>query len=384
MFNGGENHNTDYFPPFEAVGATDMNGTTNNDRTNYFENVPVSALDLALWMESDRMGHLLGAIDTAKLNEQRGVVQNEKREGENEPYGRTEQLITESTYPAGHPYSWTVIGSMDDLNAASLEDVKEWFRTYYGAANAVLVIAGDVSTAEVKAKVEHYFGDIPAGPPIARQASWVAKGTGTHRQVLQDRVPQTRVYMVWNVPAWNTEEATYLDLVSDVLGSGKTSRLYKRLVYDDQSCTNVSVGTDLREIGGQFQITATVKPGGDAAVVERAINEEMSRFLATGPTLREMRRVKTGYRAGFIRGVERIGGFGGKSDVLAEGEVFAGSPDFYQTRLRWVAAATPAKLLSAAKAWLADGVYILTVEPFPDFAAATSGADRSKLLNVQR
>ena len=379
MFNGSENFNKDYFEPFERAGATDMNGTTNNDRTNYFENVPTSALDMALWMESDRMGHLIGVLDTAKVNEQRGVVQNEKRQGENEPYGKTEELITQATYPAGHPYSWTVIGSMEDLNAASTEDVKQWFQDYYGAANAVIVLAGDIDTATARQKVEHYFGDIPSGPPVAHHTAWPAPATGSHRQLLQDRVPQSRIYMVWNIPQWGSQEGTYLDLVSDVLGAGKTSRLYKRLVYDDQSATDVGVFTDLREIGGQFLIQATVKPGGDPEAVERAIHEEMARFLATGPTPREMRRVQTRYRASFIRGIERIGGFGGKSDVLAQGEVFAGQPDHYKNLLRWVEAATPVRLLESARRWLSDGVYILNVEPFPEFAESGGGADRSKV-----
>src|SRR5882724_590748 len=196
MFNGSENHKGEYFTPFEEAGATDQNGTTSEDRTDYFENVPTNALDLALWMESDRMGHLLGAIDQAKLDEQRGVVQNEKREGENEPYGKVWDFLTPRLYPANHPYSWTVIGSMDDLNAAKLDDVKEWFQTYYGAANAVLVIAGDVDSKTVKEKVARYFGDIPSGPPVARQGVWIAKRSGSQRGVMQDRVPQARLYKV--------------------------------------------------------------------------------------------------------------------------------------------------------------------------------------------
>jgi zinc protease len=274
MFNGSENFNDDYFQALERVGATDMNGTTNNDRTNYFQNVPVSALDLALWMESDRMGHLLGAIDQAKLDEQRGVVQNEKRQGENQPYGRTWELITKATYPASHPYSWTVIGSMEDLDAASLDDVKEWFKTYYGPSNAVITVAGAVKAEDVKAKVEKYFGDIPPGPPIAKFEAWPAKRTGFQKQVLQDRVPQAKVYMVWNVPQWGAETSRYLDMVSDVLGSGKTSRMYKRLVYQDQIATNVSVYVDLNEIAGQFYIEATAKPGEDLSKIEKAINDE--------------------------------------------------------------------------------------------------------------
>ena len=250
MFNGSEHFNDDYFQPFERIGATDQNGTTNNDRTNYFENVPTSALDVALWMESDRMGHLLGVIDTAKVNEQRGVVQNEKRQGENQPYGKVNLLMAEGAYPAGHPYSWTVIGSMEDLNAASVEDVKNWFRTYYGPNNAIIVLAGDITPDVARQKVEQYFGDIPATPPIAKQDVWIAKRTGTHREIMQDRVPQARIYRQWNVPQFGSADGDYLDLVTDVLAAGKTSRLYKRLVYDEQTATDVAAYVDLREIGG--------------------------------------------------------------------------------------------------------------------------------------
>src|SRR5437867_8897638 len=232
MFNGSEHFNDDYFQPFERIGATDQNGTTNEDRTNYFENVPTNAVDLALWMESDRMGHLTGAISQPKLDEQRGVVQNEKREGENEPYGKVWDFLTPKLYPGNHPYSWTVIGSMEDLDAAKLDDVKEWFRTYYGAANAVVVVAGDIDTETAKQKVEKYFGDTPAGPPVARQEAWIAKRTGSQRGIMQDRVPQARIYKVWNIPGWGIADADYLYLVSDVLSSGKSSRLFKRLVYD--------------------------------------------------------------------------------------------------------------------------------------------------------
>lgn len=314
----------------ERIGATDLNGTTNEDRTNYFQNVPVSALDIALWMESDRMGHLLGAVNQAKLDEQRGVVQNEKRQGENQPYGKVWELISKGTYPAGHPYSWTVIGSMEDLNAASLEDVHEWFKTYYGPNNAVLVIAGDVNTQEVYEKVKKYFGDIPPGPPIAKHQAWVAKMTGTKRQLMQDRVPQARIYKVWNIPQWGTKELTYLDLVSDVLGSGKTSRLYKRLVYDEQICTSVQVFASPGEIGSQFMIIATAKPGIDLKKVEASLDDELNKFLKEGPTEKELERVKTEFEASFIRGIERIGGFGGKSDILAQNQVFGGSPDYYK------------------------------------------------------
>lgn len=379
MFNGSENFDDDYFQALERVGATDLNGTTNEDRTNYFQNVPTSALDVALWMESDRMGHLLGALTQKKLDEQRGVVQNEKRQGENQPYAIAEELIVRATYPAGHPYSWTVIGSMEDLNAASLDDVKEWFKTYYGAANATIVIAGDIDHQTAYEKVKKYFGDIPSGPPVARYQAWVAKRTGVQRQVAQDRVPQARIYKVWNVPQWGTEDVLHLDLVSDVLALGKTSRLYKRLVYDDQIATDVSAFVDMREIGSQFYIVATAKPGVELSNVEKAIDEELAKFLKAGPTEKELLRVKTQYEAQFTRGIERIGGFGGKSDILAQNQVYAGSPDFYKTTLHRVRKATKQNLLSAAKDWLSDGVYVLEIHPFPSYKTVATDVERTKL-----
>jgi zinc protease len=380
MFNGSENYNTDYFQAMEAIGATDLNGTTSEDRTNYFQNVPTSALDLALWMESDRMGHLLGAVDQGKLDEQRGVVQNEKRQGDNEPYSISEELITKACFQPGHPYSWTVIGSMEDLDAAKLNDVHEWFKTYYGPSNAVLVVAGDVTPQTALEKVKRYFGDIPPGPPVAVQSTWIARRAGEHRQVAQDRVPQARLYKIWNIPEWGSTDETYLDLLSDVLAAGKTSRLYKRLVYDDQIATNVSVFLDAREIAGLFEIVATAKPGVDLAVVEKAVNEEMARLLESGPTEAEVSRVKTQYVAGFVRGIERIGGFGGKSDILAQNLVYAGDPSHYKTTLNTVQNATAKALHGAAGRWLSDGAYTLEILPFPEYAGAEkSDVDRGKL-----
>jgi zinc protease len=379
MFQGSENFNDDYFQAMERIGATDLNGTTSEDRTDYFENVPRSALDVALWMESDRMGHFVGAISQGRLDEQRGVVQNEKRQGENQPYGRAEELIVKSTYPANHPYSWPVIGSMEDLNAATLADVKEWFKTYYGPANAVLVVAGDIDAQTAHEKVEKYFGDIPSGPPVSKYENWIAKRTGSQRQILEDRVPQARLYKVWNVPPYRDQQSDELDLVADLLTSGKTSRLYKRLVYQDQIASSVSAFNDSREIGGQFQIIVTARPGEDLAKIERVLDEELVRFLKEGPTGQELQRVKTQQLAGFIRGAERIGGFGGTSDILAMNEVFAGRPDFYKTKLKRVREATAVDVHGAANAWLSDGVYTLEVHPFGQFKTVKSDADRSKL-----
>ncbi len=376
MFNGSENHNDEFMRPLLSAGATQMNGNTWLDRTTYFENVPVNALDLALWLESDRMGHLLGAIDQKKLDEQRGVVQNEKRQGENQPYGKVDNLIAASTYPAGHPYSWTTIGSMEDLNAASLADVKDWFKTWYGAANAVLVIAGDVQPADIKTKVEHYFGDVAPGPVLSHTRGWVAKMSGEKRATLQDRVPQARIYKTWNVPGYTTQDYALLQLVSDVLAQGKNSRLYKRLVYTDQVATAVSAEVGPFEIGSQFQITATVKPGGDPRVVEKALDEEVASLLANGPTPEELDRIKTADYASFVRAVERIDGAGGKAAILGENQLYGGSPDFYKRSLRWMLDATPAQVRDVARAWLSDGVFVLEVQPFPDYHAAASSNER--------
>jgi zinc protease len=378
MFGGSEHSSGRYIETMERIGATDLNGTTNPDRTNYFQNVPTSALDLTLWMESDRMGHLLGAFDEKTLTLQRGVVQNEKRQGENQPYGVTRQLLTQNTYPAGHPYSWTTIGEMADLDAASMKDVQEWFKTYYGPSNVVLVLAGDIDAKTAKEKVQKYFGDIPPGPPVAHQEVWIAKMTGTHRQVVQDRVPQARIYKVWNIPEYGSADADYLDLVSDCLSSGKSSRFYKRLVYDDQIATDAAALVDLREIGGQFRVQATARPGQALSQVEKEVDEELARFMKDGPTPDELQRVKAQYQATFIRGIERIGGFGGKSDRLAQSQVFRGSPDAYKISLKRVQEATAEDLKSAANRWLSDGVYVLEVHPFPEYKVATTGADRSK------
>jgi zinc protease len=380
MFGGSDHAKGSYIEAMERIGATDLNGTTNNDRTNYFEDVPTSAVDYTLWMESDRMGFL--TLDQKTLDLQRGVVQNEKRQGENQPYAVSRQLITQNTFPAGHPYSWTVIGDMGDLNAAAMDDVKEWFKTYYGPSNVVIVMAGDIDAKTAKEKVEKYFGNIPAGPPVGHQQVWIAKMTGTHRQVVQDRVPQARIYKVWNIPEYGNADSVYLDMVSDILSTGKTSRFYKRLIYDDQIATGADAGVDLREIAGQFLIQATARPGQGLGQVEKELDEELARFLKDGPTAEELQRVKTENEAQFVRGVERIGGFGGKSDRLAQSEVFRGSPDAYQDWQKLVREATAEDLKAAANRWLADGVYVLEVLPFPSYKTAAAGADRSKAPEI--
>jgi zinc protease len=382
MFNGSEHYNFDYFKALEAIGATDLNGTTNTDRTNYFQNVPLSALDQVLWLESDRMGHLLGVIDQARLDEQRGVVQNEKRQGENNPYGREWELSTKALFPPGHPYSWTVIGSMEDLTAASLEDVKEWFRTYYGADNAVLVIAGDVKADEIFEKVKKYFGNIPAGPSLARHEANIPRRTGETRQSYQDRVTEPRIAMYWTVPGIGEKEALYLDLASSVLSSGKSSRLYKKLVYEDQTCGYTYSYNYSMELSGVFNMTANVKPGVDYTKVEQTMKDIQKEFLDKGPTAEELQRVKAEYFANYLKGLERIGGFGGKSDILAQSEVYGGSPDAYKEDLKIIANATVNDVLNAARKWLSDGRYTLICTPFPTYSTTGQDVDRSKLPSL--
>ena len=378
MFGGSENFKGRYIDAMEKLGATDLNGTTSEDRTNYFENVPISALDYTLFLESDRMGHFYKSINKEVLDLQRGVVQNEKRQGENQPYAVAEELIVKNTAPAGHPYSWTVIGAMEDLDAASLADVQKWFQTYYAPSNAVLVLAGDIDLKTAQEKVTKYYGDIPPGPPIARPTAWIAKMTGEHRGVVQDRVPQALLTMTWNTPQWSTRDSVLLELVGQVLSDGKTSRFYKRLVYDDRIATQAQAGQNGREINGQFQIYAFAQPGAGLEKVEGAVREELARFLEKGPTDAELERVKVQYEAGLVRGIERVGGFGGKSDRLAQGVTFAGNPEQYKAMLNWVRAAGKEDLQRAAREWLSDGVYVLEVHPFPELKTVTTTVDRSK------
>jgi predicted Zn-dependent peptidase len=365
MFQGSDNHEGEFFAPFELVGTTDQNGTTNSDRTNYFQNVPTTALDMALWMESDRMGHFVDSVTQELLDEQRGVVQNEKRLGENQPYGQVWERLSKSSYPAGHPYSWETIGSMADLDAASLDDVRTWFRTWYGPNNAVLVLAGDIDVATAKAKVAQYFGDIPAGPTVTQPPVDPAPRSESTREVLADRVPQTRIYRAWNTADYNDTDAEKLQLLAQVLGGSRSSRLDKRLVFQDKIADSVSAMSWPSLLGGMFLVQVDVKEGVDVATAEKAVDEELQRLLAEGPTAAELEQARTTYRAGFIRGIERIGGFGGKADALAECAVFddAHDPGCFRASLETFANATPADLVAAGKEWLSKGDHTIVVTP---------------------
>ncbi|QUD88186.1 M16 family metallopeptidase [Phenylobacterium montanum] len=379
MFGGSANYPQVWFKAMERVGGTDINGTTYYDRTNFFETVPTAALDMTLWLESDRMGHLLDKFDEKVLTTQRGVVENEKRQDENQPYAISDDVITRSVWPAGHPYSHTVIGEMQDLDAAAVKDVKDWFSKYYGPTNAVIVLAGDITPEEAKAKVEKYFGEIPPGPPVVHQKVWIAKRTGSQVASVRDRVPLARLYKIWNTPEVGSADDDYLVLLSDVLVGDKTSRLYKRMVYADQTATDVSATVDEREIASLFDVEMTAKPGVSLETLDKAFREELARLLRDGPTAEEVERVKTARVSGIIQGLQRVGGFGGKSDLLASGYTLEGSPDAFKTRLARIEAATPADLKAAGQRWLSDGDFTLQVTPFPDYQASDKPADRSAL-----
>ena len=378
MFNGTENYNNEYFEPFEKIGATSQNGTTNSDRTNYFQNVPTNALDLALWMESERMGHILGVIDKEKLDEQRGVVQNEKRLGENRPYGKARERLSQATYPKGHPYSWTVIGSMEDLNAASLDDVQEWFKSYYGPNNAVLVLAGDIDLKTAKEKVNTYFGDISSGPSFVKPRTWIAKRNEDIRDTMEDDVSQSLIYMIWNVPELGTYEASALELAAGTLSGGKNSPLYKELVYNQQIATSAYSYYYGREIAGQFIISIQVAKDQDPEFVEKEAMKVIDKFLKTGPDKKLLANEKTETYADTIFGLQRIGGFGGKADILASYETYFGNPDFYFKEAEDYFEMTASEIKKISNEWLSSGRYILTINPKMKTSVAISEVDRSK------
>ncbi|HEX8238188.1 MAG TPA: pitrilysin family protein [Allosphingosinicella sp.] len=363
MFNGSENSPGDYFEPLREIGATDFNGTTWFDRTNYFQTVPRPALERGLFLEADRMGHLLGAITQEKLTNQIGVVQNEKRQGDNEPYGLVEYAQLEALFPEGHPYHHSTIGSMADLDSASLEDVKNWFRSRYGPNNAVLVIAGDVSAAEVRPMVEKHFGSIPRGPVNTPAKADVPTLPAPKVEVMTDRVANTRLYRNWVVPGMLDDAAVQLDVAAGVLGGLSSSRLDNELVRKDQTAVGVRAYILPFHRVSQFEIQVDVKPGEDADKVGARLDQIVADLIANGPTEDEVQRVVMTDVAGRIRGLEQVGGFGGKAVALAEGALYANDPDFYKKQLLAYGRVTPATVKAAMQKWLTRPVYALRVEP---------------------
>jgi zinc protease len=331
MFQGSKNVEGEYFTVAEKLGSNvregGVNGTTSNDRTNYFATVPSGSLEALLWLESDRLATLLDVTDQAKLDNQRDVVKNERRQGlENVPYGRWYEMLFTQLFPVGHPYSWTVIGSMEDLSAATLDDVKEFFRRYYTPNNLSLAIAGDFDPAEAKRLVEKYFGAIPPGLALERPARWIPSLASERVVEVADRVPQERTYMAWPAPEYFAPGDASLDMAAGILADGLSSRLNKALVYDRQLCTDVNAFMLSAEISGAFVVQATARPGASLHDIERIIGEQIAELATSGPTQAELDRARTKHEFTFISGLERIGGFGGKADLLNQYNVFLGEP----------------------------------------------------------
>ena len=370
MFNGSENAPGDFFEPLKQVGATDFNGTTYFDRTNYFETVPTAALPRALFLESDRMGHLTGAITQGVLDEQRGVVQNEKRQGDNQPYGLTQYKITEGLFPKTHPYGHTTIGSMADLDAASLQTVKDWFHDHYGPNNAVLVLAGDIDVAAARPLVERYFGDIPRGPASVAPAAPIPTLPAPVSETMKDRVAAVMISRNWAVPGLNDKDAAALDVAAGVLGGLASSRLDNSLVKREKLVVSISAFNNSFSQLGMFGIRAIVKPGVDPALVSQRIDAILADFLKNGPTADEVSRVVTRDTVRTIEGLESVGGFGGKAVTLAEGALYSNDPGFYKKQLTELTAQTPASVKAAATKWLGRPAYALEVVPGPRDAYA--------------
>lgn len=376
MFEGSQHYDKGYFQPLQEAGAQ-LNGSTNADRTNYWEVVPRNALELALWMESDRMGYLLPALTDAKFENQREVVLNERRQNYgNRPYGFAGMAIVAALYPPDHPYHWMTIGAAEDIRAARLDDVRAFFQTYYRPRNASLALAGDVDTDEALELAAEYFGDLDAGedppavditapPPISRE----------QRLILEDRVELPRLYISWHSPALFDTDDAELDLVAEVLASGKTSRLYRTLVYEERIATEIAASQNSREAGGYFQIIATAAPGRTLTELDRAITRVLNRFMTEGPAAQEMERCRAQAEANFMYRLQTVGGFGGKSDQLNAYNVFVGDPGFFERDLERYRRVTPESMQIAARRFLRpDGRIVLSVVPRGRIAAALAGS----------
>jgi zinc protease len=382
MFNGSENAPGEYFEYTRAIGATDLNGTTWFDRTNYFQTVPRPALEQALFLESDRMGHLLGAVTQENLTNQIGVVQNEKRQGDNQPFGLVDYAQLEALFPEGHPYRHSTIGSMADLSAATMETVHQWFRDKYGPNNAVLVLAGDINAAEARPLVERYFGDIPRGPVNNPAQADVTTLPERVDLTMHDRVANTRLYRNWVVPSLTDADQVPLQVAAAVLGGLSSSRLDNALVRGEQTATRVAAYVQAFQRVSLFEVFVDVRPGQDADAVSRRLDEIIADFVANGPTEDEVRRTVMRTLSGRVQGLEQVGGFGGKAVALAEGMLYADDPNFYRTRLEQLARATPAQVLEASQRWLSRPVLAIRVDPgereayeeAPGVTGARSGA----------
>jgi zinc protease len=376
MFEGSQHYDRGYFHPLQEAGAS-LNGSTNADRTNYWEVVPTNALDRALWMESDRMGYLLPALTDAKFENQREVVLNERRQNyENRPYGLAGMAIVDALYPATHPYHWLTIGAADDIRAAHIDDVRAFFQRYYHPGNASLALAGDVDPQRGLQLAEAYFAEIPGGVrPDRVRVSPPAPRPEDLRLVLEDRVELARLYVAWHSPPLFGDADAELDLVAEVMSSGKTSRLYRALVYEQRIATEVAASQNSRELGSFFQVVATAAPGRTLMEVERAITKEINTLIDRGPTTGELERCLAQAEAHFLFRLQTVGGFGGKSDQLNAYNTFLGDPGYFEQDLRRYRSATETSLRAAAARYLKpSGRVILSVVPRGRVALALQGS----------
>jgi zinc protease len=376
MFKGSAHYPDGYFDALQQAGGL-VNGSTNTDRTNYWEVVPTPSLELALWMESDRMGHLLPALSEQKFTTEREVVLNERRQNyENRPYGLSSVALASALFPDGHPYSWVTIGQPADLLASSVDDARHFFRAFYHPSNASLAIAGDVDVDDTLALVERYFGDIPAGPAV-HHPQMTAALAAPACLVLEDRVELPRLSLAWHTPAMFHDDDAALDIAADVLSNGKTSRLYRALVYEARLAADVSALQASREMSSVFHVAATAAPGRSLAEIAAVIERTLDDLATHGPTVEELARATARAEAQFVYRVQTIGGFGGKSDQLNAYNVFTGAPGFIQDDRARYARATADSVASAVRRWLrqAPGVS-LSVVPRGDTALALPGAER--------
>jgi zinc protease len=375
MFEGSEHHNTGYFPPLQQAGAL-LNGSTNTDRTNYWEVVPTNAVELALWMESDRMGYLLPAVTAERFETQRDVVLNERRQNyENRPYGMALMAITSALFPPEHPYHWMTIGAAEDIRAMQLEDVQAFFRTYYHPGNASLVLAGDIETERAFELAERYFGELPSG---AKPAPVAASGalTREHRLIFEDRVELPRLYFGWHSPAMFEAGDAEMDLLADVLANGKTSRLYRTLVYEQRIAVDVSAFQSSRELGSFFLVVATAAPGRSLTDIATVIDQELQQIVEEGPSAVEMERAAAQVEAHFMYRLQTVGGFGGKSDQLNAYNVFRGDPAFFARDVERYHAATQESVRAAGRRVLQfDRRVLLSIVPRGQQALALPGSE---------
>ncbi|HEV8230978.1 MAG TPA: pitrilysin family protein [Thermoanaerobaculia bacterium] len=365
MFEGsGHVPEGDFDNWLEAAGG-DNNGSTDNDRTDYWETVPSNALELALFLESDRMGYLLDAMSPQKVNGQRDVVKNERRQSyENRPYGRAFLKLPEEVFPPAHPYHWPVIGSMEDLTAASYEDVVQFFKSYYGPNNTTLVVAGDIDPAEARRLVEKWFSDVPRGAAVPPLSAPTPVLTSEKRVTLEDQIQLPRLYLAWLAPPFFHPGDEAMDVLARILASGKNSRLYKRLVYELQIAQDVSASQNSGALGSTFLVTATAREGHGLAELETVIAEELAKIKAEPPAARELERAVNQIESAFYGALERVGGFGGKADRLNLYEFYAGRPDYFTEDLARYTSLDARDLQSAARTYLRDDArVVLSIVP---------------------